>query len=97
MESWFPSLENEEALLQLKENQVEVERMFYAGPDPTALPTNAPLLAIARHFVARGNKTKFEEVFNDVKPDVALCTGRQDLVKGGWKTDKDGQWAREEE
>ena len=96
MESWIPSPENQ-ALLQLMKDQVEVEWMFHVALDPTTLPINAPLLAIARHFVARDNKIKFEEVINGVKHRLELRIGSQELGKGGWKIEKDDDRVREEE
>lgn len=96
MKSWIPSSESQ-ALLQLMKDQVEVEWMFHVGLDPTTLPLNAPLLAIVRHFVAKDNKVKFVELFDDIKHHLVLCTGSQELVKGGWKMEQDGQWVREEE
>lgn len=78
-------------------DQVEVEWMFHVALDPTTLPINAPLLAIARHFVARDNKIRFEEVFNGVKHRLERCAGSQELVKGGWKVERDDQRVREEE
>ncbi len=82
MKSCFPSPENE-ALLQLIENQVDVEWLFHVGFDPTTLPINAPHLAIARHGMARDNETKSEKVFNEVKHHLELCTGDHELVIDG--------------
>jgi hypothetical protein len=96
MESWISSPENQ-ALLQLMKDQVQVEWMFHVNADPSTLPFDKPVLAIAQHFVGKDEKGVFEGTFNGAKHHLELYIGGEGHVRGGWRIDKDEEKSGDEE
>jgi hypothetical protein len=96
MEYWIPSPGNL-PLPQLLKNQVRVEWMFHVDVDPSTLPLGAPVLGIARCFVPKDNEGRFGELFNSTKHPPANRVGGEQLVRGGWRIEKDDEGAEQKE
>jgi heme-degrading monooxygenase HmoA len=96
LEEFDPSPQGER-LRQLAAPFLQLESYFHIDVDPLTLALNERTLSIGRNFVEPEKKCKFEEVYEKVKHYLEAFIGRKELVKGGWRIDKDPAKRGEEE
>ncbi|KAF2140304.1 uncharacterized protein K452DRAFT_289057 [Aplosporella prunicola CBS 121167] len=75
-------------LLTLLRDQLTVDCMFHVALEPCDIPLDAPVLAIARHFVARDMRPHFADTFAQAKRPLVDFTRPKNVV-GGWRVEKE--------
>ncbi|KAJ5093752.1 hypothetical protein N7456_009613 [Penicillium angulare] len=87
---WITSETNQKYLGQLKDD-VDIEWMFHLNIDPStsAIPLDAPVIAVSRYFVDASKKADFDAAFKNGAPYLGAHTAPFSYA-GGWRIDKEG-------
>ncbi|KAG0136612.1 hypothetical protein HOY82DRAFT_49700 [Tuber indicum] len=92
--SFLASAENQKLLADAKD-VLNVDAMYHAEMDGSAVPLAAPVVGVGRHHVKRGMKAGFEDCFGRVRGVLRGFTGGWE-VAGGWRVDEEeegkGEW-----
>lgn len=82
---FLPSPENQ-ALLEDAKDLINVDLLFHAEIEKSALPLGAPCVAIGRHSIKAGQKEAFTKTWGESKHHLEEFTKPYPLV-AGWRID----------